>query len=43
MMVSVMAFQATAEGGDRYTVVIDTIIGVKKHASMRTMDQSQSR
>jgi hypothetical protein len=26
---STMAFQATAEGGDRFAVVIDTVLGMK--------------
>jgi hypothetical protein len=34
-----MAFQATAEGGDRFAVVVDIISAVKKIASMRTKDQ----
>jgi hypothetical protein len=34
-----MAFQATAEGGDRFAVVIDKTSRVKKIASMRTMAQ----
>jgi hypothetical protein len=38
-----MAFQATAEGGDRFAVVIDNVARVKKIASMRTIDRSQSR
>jgi hypothetical protein len=29
MTLSMMAFQATAEGGDRFAVVIDNVIGVK--------------
>jgi hypothetical protein len=34
-----MALQATAEGGDRFAVVIDKALRVKKNASMRTMAQ----
>jgi hypothetical protein len=37
-----MALQATAEGGDRFAVVIDTVLWVKKIASMRTMDPTQT-
>jgi hypothetical protein len=33
------AFQAAAEGGDRFAVVIDKAQRVKKIASMRTMAQ----
>jgi hypothetical protein len=34
-----MAFQATAEGGDRCAVVIDKGLWGEKMASMRTMAQ----
>jgi hypothetical protein len=40
---SMMAPRATAEGGDRFAVVIDKALWVKKIAGMRTMDQSQRR
>jgi hypothetical protein len=36
---SMMAFQATAEGGDRCAVVIDKGLRGEKIASMRTMAQ----
>ena len=36
---SMMAFQATAEGGDRIAVVIDKGLSGEKNASMRTMAQ----
>jgi hypothetical protein len=38
-----MAFQATAAGGDRFAVVIDKAPRVKKMASMRTMAQKRMR
>jgi hypothetical protein len=34
-----MALRATAEGGDRFAVVVDIVRGVKKIASKRTMAQ----
>jgi hypothetical protein len=34
-----MAFQATAEGGDRFAVVVDKGLSGEKMASMRTMAQ----
>jgi hypothetical protein len=34
-----MAFQATAEGGDRFSVVIDKGLSGERIASMRTMAQ----
>jgi hypothetical protein len=34
-----MALRATAEGGERFALVIDKAFRVKKTASMRTMAQ----